>query len=292
MSELPSLQARAVASRDQGVPPTHLAPVGRRLPWHAYLKELWRRRDFIVTLAVGSLRAQNQATVLGQLWHLMNPLLLVGVFFLIFGVLLKDVSRGVDNYLAFLVVGIITFTYTQKTLQSAARVFIVHQRLVQTINFPRGALPASAVLSETLAHLPALAVMIALVIATGEPLHPAWVLVVPATVLQAAFNLGAGMVVTRLTFHFRDVQQLLPYVFRLWFYVSGIIFSLDRIPGEHVRAILRANPMAAFVTIFHRLVLEGRVDAGAWGVAAAWTAATLVVGAVFFRRAEQEYGRV
>ena len=275
-----------------------LRPIGAERRLSDYVRDLWDRREFAFTLPLGELRAQNQNSVLGQFWHLLNPLLLVFVYWLVFDVFLQrgggdrsDLFGG-ENYVGFLVAGIIPYTYTSKAMQSGARMIVANRRLVQTINFPRAVLPLSALFTETLAMAPALGVMFALLLLTGEPLGWTWLLVVPAFLLQTVFNAGLAFYTSRMTFHFQDVQQLLPYLLRILFYMSGIIFAIDQV-DEPFRTILLINPMNAFVNIYREATLETPGSGPlSWEIALAWTVVLSITGFLYFRAAEAEYGRV
>ncbi|TVP73564.1 MAG: ABC transporter permease [Nitriliruptor sp.] len=275
----------------------HLRRVGTRLPLREYLRELWRRREFAITVPLGELRAQNQDSALGQIWHLLNPLLLIAVYYLIFGVLLQvEERRGVDNYLPFLIVGVIVFNFTRSSIQTGARMIVKNRKLVQSINFPRAILPLSAIVSEAIAHLYALPVMLVLVMLVqgGPPPQWTWLLLIVVFVFQTMFNLGISMVVARLSFHFRDVQQLLPFALRLYFYSSGVLIpiNIDIIPNPTVVAILQLNPAYLLVEMAREAVLVGPLDPQVWLRGALWSVAMLVGGFWYFRAAENEYGRV
>ena len=133
----------------------------------AYLREAWRRRDFAIQVPVQDLRAQNMGTALGQLWHLANPALLVGVYFLIFGVVI-DTSRGVENFLGFLIVGVVLFHLTQRVVQDAAVCISRNLGLIRSVQFPRILLPAATLNGQTAAFVPALALAVLAVVVTGE----------------------------------------------------------------------------------------------------------------------------
>ena len=277
-----------------------LRRVGTSLPLRDYLRELWIRREFAITVPLGELRAQNQDTSLGQLWHLLNPLLLIGIYYFVFGVVLEIESRGgVDDYLPFLIVGIITFNYTRSSAQSGARMIVKNRRLVQSINFPRAILPVSSIVSETISHLYAIPVMLVLLLSTNllddRLLLPTWwwLLLVPITALQALFNLGIAMAVARFAFHFRDVQNLMPYLLRLWFYMSGVLYPIGPlIETDWIRGLLYANPAWSIIEIARDALLYERAVGWVWALAAGWTAAVLMFGFWYFRQAESEYGRV
>ena len=270
-----------------------LRRVGVRLPLRDYLGELWRRREFAVTVPMGELRAQNQDTMLGQLWHLLNPLLLIAVYYLIFGVIL-DMSARQENYVAFLIVGVITFDYTRTAMTSGARMIVKNRQLIRSINFPRALLPVSGLISETITFLYAIPVMWLLLLTTGVRPSWGWLLVVPILVLQAMFNLGVGMATARATFHLRDMQQVLPYALRIWFYMSGVLFPITEalVQNDALRFVLQLNPMYAYIEMAREAFIEGVFAPRVWAMGAAWSIIVLVLGFVYFRRAESEYGRV
>ena len=293
---------------DGGPPAPHLKRIGVQPSLREYVADLWEHRDFLITVPLGELRAQNQNSVLGNFWHLLNPLLLAGVYYLVFGVILSA-RGGIEYYPAFLIVGIMTFTYFSKMVQAGARTVVANLRLIQSIRFPRASLPLASTLSETIAHGPALLTMMLLVVVTsqvatdgtGAPLPPIWpsldwLLLVPATALLAMFGLGAALMTARATFHFRDVQQLLPYLLRIWMYLSGLFYSVDFVverlgEGSVAVAVFRANPMWQFFRIFRDILIDGRFDGSIWLAATGWSVASVVFGFLWFRTHEVEYSR-
>lgn len=265
--------------------------LGEKTPLPVYLRALWQRRDFAVTVPLGELRAQNMDTVLGNLWHLLNPVLLVAVYFTIFGLLL-DTSRGVDNFLAFLAVGVFVYQYSQRTAIAAAKSIPANEGLIRSIQFPRALLPISTVIGQTVAFMPAVAVMVVVALATGERPTLRWLLLGPIFLLQSAFNLGAALVVARLADSFRDVQNILPFVFRLLFYMSGVLYLVEAWVGDPaLRRLFNANPLYAFVTLARGPVLGEPSNPELWMSVLVWTAVILPVGFAFFRAGEQRYGR-
>lgn len=267
-----------------------LYPLGGRPSLPAYGRALWARRDFVLALPMSQLRSRNADTVLGSAWHLLNPLVLAATYFFVFGVLL-EARRGVDNFVGFLVIGLFVFHYTQKCVTRGAAAMVSNDRMIRSLNLPRAVYPVAGVLSETLSHLPAVALLFALMGATGEEPHASWLLVVPLLVVQAAFSLGLALWAARLTFHFRDVQNLLPFVLRLWLYVSGIFFTVDRLPEGWVRAVFENNPAQVFLSLNRDALLHGSTDGGEWALVLLWSSALLVTGIAYFWAGEDEYGR-
>lgn len=265
-----------------------------------YLREAWDRREFAYTVALGELRAQNQNTMLGSLWHMLNPLFLAGVYYLIFGVIL-GARQGIDNYPAFLIIGIFVFHFSQKVMIGGTRVIVNNAKMIQNINFPRALLPTASVLQETYAQIPALLAMLAIAWMTGERPLLTWLWLVPIVLVQSVWNLGFGLALARLTFHFRDTEKLFPYFLRIWFYTSGIFFGLELVRekvadnglfGEIVVWIFAVNPMFGFITLTREAVMDGTTDWFYWRNILVASFALFVFAVWFFRSKEHEYSRV
>lgn len=269
---------------------TELTRLDRTPSAREYLRELWSRREFALVVPVGSLRAKNMDTVLGNLWHLLNPLLMMGVYFLLFGVIL-DVSRGVDNFLTFLGIGVFVFHYTQRSVISGATSIVSNEGLIRSIRFPRAVLPISSVIEQTLAFLPAVIVMVAVALATGERPGWTWFLLVPVFAIQASFNLGAAFFAARITDMFRDFANLLPFIFRMLFYLSGALYPVQRFIREPLhQRLFELNPMFEFLTLARGAIFGSPTTMKLWFYALAWALVVLVGGFMFFRAAEQRYG--
>ena len=254
-----------------------------------YLRGMWDRREYIRYVAVNELKSRQMNSVLGNLWHLLNPMLTIAVYWLIFGVVLK-VDRGVTNFIAFITVGVFTFAFTQRSTTHGARSVISNRGLIKAIRFPRAVLPASSTLTETLATLPPIAVMLAVAFLTGESITVRWLAVLPLFALQAVFNFGAALVAGRLTHHLRDVVQILPFFFRLLLYGSGVIFSVEAYADSSVRWLFILNPMYDFVTMMRWAVMGSDAEAVFLLSAAVWSVLLSVLGFLWFRAAEAGYG--
>ena len=254
----------------------------------AYLKEAWRRRAFAILVPAQDLRAQNMGTALGQLWHLANPALLVGVYFLVFGVLL-DTSRGVENFLGFLIVGVVLFHLTQRVVQDSAVCITRNLGLIRSVQFPRILLPAATLNGQTAAFVPALALALAAVVVTGERPSLRWLLLLAVLAAGYVFNLGAALVVARVGASVRDLRRLLPHLLRLLFYGSGVIFSVEAfVTSEAWRRAFAVNPVYDFITCARWCLLGTGVDPPVGLVV--WCAVRPVVGLFAFRRGERRFG--
>ena len=256
----------------------------------AYLRDAWHRREFAIVVPAQDLRAQNMDTVLGQLWHLVNPALLVGTYFLIFGVVI-DTRRGVDNFLAFLIVGVVMFHFTQRVVQDAAVSITQNLGLICSIQFPRILLPAASVNGQTVAFVPALVLALVAVLATGERPSLRWLALPGVLVAQFAFNLGAALLAARIGASFRDLRQILPHLFRLLFYASGVIFSVEAfVHGTVWRRAFALNPAYDIITSARWCLLGEPMDMWVLAGLLVWCSLMPVAGFFVFHRSEQRLG--
>lgn len=268
-----------------------------RPPLGGYLRELWGRRQFIVSYARARTYALYAGARLGSVWQVLTPLMNAGVYYLAFGVLLGT-KNGIHNYAAFLICGMFVFTYTQRSMTEGSRALALNMSLIRTLHFPRATLPLAYVVNELNQMAVSMAILFAFVGLTDGPTWR-WLLVVPALVLQTMFNLGMTLIFARIGTFVSDVSQLLPFITRTWLYASGIFFSIpDKLraldaPGWVIHA-LSLNPISAYIDLVRRALLHEHARnelPNAWSIATGWAVVVLVGGFVFFWRAEDRYGR-
>ena len=310
-----------------------------RPPLRGYARELWQRRYFISGFATARNIAMYTEARLGQVWQVLTPLLNAAVYYLIFGLLLNT-SRGVPDFISFLVTGIFVFNFTQRAFITSSQVIRDTLPLIRALYFPRACLPLGYVLIELQQLILSFAVLFAIVLIAGEPVTPYWLLIIPALILQSVFNVGAGLILARWGASFDDVSQLLPFIVRTWMYTSGVLFSLQALTltltgklHDHptIAYLLQINPAAVYITLSRYALLEKyraampgaqpynrhncnlyRVFPGhegyqslsaychptglpsipaLWFYGAGWAVAAVVIGFLFFWRAEARYGR-
>jgi teichoic acid transport system permease protein len=277
--------------------PDGLKPIGGPQPLREYLTSVWRRREFAWNIAVGNLRSQHLDTVLGGLWHVVNPLLLIGVYYLVFGVIIERTSEGVPpgKFVPFLAVGIFIYTYVQRSISSGASSIVSNIGLIRSLQFPRALLPISSVTQQLLAFGSSILVMLVVLIAFGE--YPVWGwLMLPIIVaVTTLFGIGGALITSRLTDQVRDLENVLPYLFRLTFYMSGILYSVDRwIDNDRLRVLFVLNPFYDIVGIARHYLMASWSEpliGMMWLALLGYTAVFLVAGALFFRAGETRYGR-
>ncbi|MCH7788291.1 MAG: ABC transporter permease [Acidobacteria bacterium] len=255
-----------------------------------YLADLWGRREFAVVVPFNDVRVQNMNTKLGPLWHVINPIMQIAVYWIIFGVVL-DVSRGMDNYLGFLIVGVLLFTLSSRVLLDSVRAMERDEGLIRSVQFPRALLPISAVIEQTMAFVPAAGVLLVALLLTGEVPDVSWLAFPFILFIQFLINIGLGLVGARAGFAVRDLSQIISHVIRMLFYFSGVIFEVSRyVEDPALLKFFALNPFYDILVVARWSLVNGELLV--WPVLGFFAYATILpaVGMRFFVKAEHRYG--
>ncbi len=263
------------------------------------MRDLWDRREFAWYLAMGNLKARNASTALGLLWWVLNPMLLGGVYWLVFGVIFDrgELEEGV-SFLAYLLSGMFPFFFTQSSMTAGVNSIVSNTKLLANLRFPRLVLPLSALMESLVGFLTSILVfyLIAGPISGVWPSHTIiWLL--PLLVIHVVFNFGLSTVVARVAVPFRDLNNLVPYLTRLWLYLSPIIYPASFIvdsTNEWVRRSAGLNPLVSILGLY-RYALVGEafaIDlASAFLNATLWATGVALLGVVWFIRYEGKMAR-
>ncbi|MFC8200751.1 ABC transporter permease [Streptomyces sp. NPDC060006] len=273
---------------------------GARPSLPAYVRSLWAHRHFITAFATAKLTAQYSQAKLGQVWQVATPLLNAAVYYFIFGVLMGT-SRGVPDYIPFLVTGVFVWTFTQSSIMAGTRAISGSLGLVRALHFPRAALPVSYALQQLQQLLFSMAALIVILLCFGVPVSASWLLALPTLALQFVFSAGVAMVMARLGSKTPDIAQLMPFVLRTWMYVSGVMWSIDRVLSGHqdmphvVLLALECNPAAVYIDLMRFALIDtfhaGQLPHHVWALAVGWALLAGVGGFIYFWKAEETYGR-
>ncbi|RCK71323.1 ABC transporter permease [Desertihabitans brevis] len=266
--------------------------VGARPPLWSYLREAWHRRDFAYAMARYKVQASNERNRLGMLWIVLQPMLNAAIYGTIFGILQGD--NAPEDFVPFVVIGVFLFSFFTGCMTSGAKSITGNASLVQSLSFPRVTLPISIVLQQLLNLVPTLGVMVVLLLVLGHFPRVEWLLMLPLLVLYVLFCTGVALIGARLTVHVRDLTQFLPYISRIFFYTSGVLFDPERILSSlpWLRAIYDYHPIHEVLSLARSFLMgyEGAQPIY-WAYFAAWSVGMLVVGLLFFWAAEERYGR-
>jgi len=256
-----------------------------------YLRELWRRREFAMALGLGNLKARNASTSLGLFWWVLNPLLLGGVYFLVFGILFGGARP--DDFLIYLLSGMFPFHFTSQSMTGGANSIIQNSKLLANLRFPRLLLPISTLI-EALAGFLASLVVLFVILFIGQAILPgtyfsfrlAYLPII--IVIHLVFNLGLGAIAARLAVPFRDINNLIPYINRIWLYLTPIIWPLSFLDsaGPTIKTLVQFNPMYDMVGLYRSALLGTPLIMDEVVGAIVWAMVVGVVGVTFFVKYE------
>jgi teichoic acid transport system permease protein len=252
-----------------------------------YVRELWRRREFAREMSRTNLRAQHFNTVFGQLWLVLNPLLLGCVYFMLVYIL-RGGTRGVE-FFAHLLAGIFAYYFVSDAIRLSVKSVVGGGRLILNTAFPRALLPLSSVLTSFMRFVPTLIIYVPVHIIADLPVGPELLWVIPLIGLMIVLASGAAMLVSSLQVYFRDVKNFLPYFLRVWLYASPVLYYADEVP-DGLRWILAVNPLAGLLTAWSDVITQGQSpEAGSLALATAWAFGIFLAGSLFFMSREREF---
>jgi ABC-type polysaccharide/polyol phosphate export permease len=253
-----------------------------------YLRELWRRRAFATELSRTTMRAANTTTVFGQLWLVINPLLLAVVYFILVTILRTDDGEAGD-FFAHLVAGLFAFYFVSGAITTGAASVVGGGKLLLNTSFPRLLLPLSAVRTAFGRFLPTLIVYIPIHLAVGLPLRWTMLLALFFLAMMGVFATGMAMIFATAQVYFRDTASFLPYFTRIWLYLSPILWYPVQVPTA-LKDFMVLNPLYPMIGGWSKLLVRGEVPQLSWWIAGTvWALVSLVVGALLFMSREREF---
>jgi len=262
--------------------------------------ELWRYRDLCSLFVRRNIVVQYKQTVLGPLWYLIQPLLTVVMYMVVFGGIAGIPTDGVPQPLFYLA-GICMWQYFADCLNKTSNTFVNNAGIFGKVYFPRLVMPLSDVISNLLrfAIQFGLFVMVYVVYAiTGSQAHLTWlVLLFPLLVLVlAGLALGFGILISSMTTKYRDLQILFSFIVQLWLYATPVVYPLSQVAGKTVLGIdlytvMALNPVTPLIETFKYAFLGAGSFIG-WGWLAyscGFTLLLLGLGVVVFNKVQKSF---
>ncbi|MDR4462340.1 MAG: ABC transporter permease [Nitrospirales bacterium] len=248
-------------------------------------KELNEYRDLFYFLVWRDIKSIYAQTILGFLWAILNPLIQIVIFTIIFGNVAKVSTDGVP-YILFSSVAIIPWTYISQAISQSSQSLIQGSNMLGKIYFPRLIFPMTPVLSKLVDF--GISMVILLGIMLYYRVSPTWnLLLFPVfLLLMISIPLGIGTWLSSLAIRFRDVKQVMPFFIQMLMYSAPIVYSASSIP-EKYRLIYSLNPIVGVIEGF-RACLLGTSIPWVYICPGMVTAVILVVsGALYFKRMER-----
>lgn len=260
--------------------------------WHDLgLRELWHARELLYFLTWRDIKVRYKQTVLGAVWALIQPVVNMVVFTILFSRLAHLPSEGAP-YALFTFAALIPWTYFAYVLQQGGNSLVANAHVLTKVYFPRLLLPMSVSLAGVVDLLIALGVYGALMIGYGRGLT--WsLLALPVWLgLMVVTAAGVGVWFAALSAEYRDVKYVLPVLTQIWLYASPVAYSASLVHGR-LAMIYALNPMVAVIAGF-RWSLLGIAPSNWWGLVPSVVVAAvlLVSGGLYFRFTERRFADV
>jgi ABC-type polysaccharide/polyol phosphate export permease len=220
------------------------------------LKRLFAYRALVRYLVLKEIKVKSRGTYLGVAWTLMNPLLTMATYFVVFRYVFRV---EIPNFLAYFLLGFLMWNFFSRTAISATTCIILNESIIRRATFPLETLPLAAVLYELFHHVVALALALPLMLAFwGARLswHLPWVIAVMLAFV--AFTVAVALWLATLGVFFRDTRDLLEVGLPILFWTTPIFYAVDMLPGP-LRLLALANPLSSFVVAARVPLLEARM---------------------------------
>lgn len=217
---------------------------------------------------------------------MVKPLLLGAVLFV---ALKKFVRLDVPDYQLVLITGLFPWTWFQVSLVTATPAFAGNGPLIKKVYFPRYVLPFATIVNNGVHFILSLPIILTFVLASGRTPGLSWLLGIPLLFLvELAFLFGALLLVASLDVFFRDLEHLVDVGTFLLFYVTPILYPLNRVPG-HWKPLILANPMSGIIEAWRRLFMDNAIPGAELLPGLAFAAAALVLGVLTFRQLQGNF---
>ena len=255
-----------------------------------YFRELWHRRGFATEMSRAEMRSKHTSTFFGQAWLVLNPLLLAAVYYLLITIL-----RGhhEPKMFAHLTLGLFAFHLVQSSINSGTKSVVSAGKLLINTAFPRLLIPLSAVRTALFRFLPTIPVYLLFhVIFLTHVWSWTMLLSVYFFVTILVFSAGLAAFFATLQVYFRDTASFLPYIIRIWMYLSPILWLPENVAhfSKGVLTIIELNPMYAMLGGYAEAIQEKKVpDLGLFVSSGLWAVAVAVIGFLFFISRERDF---
>lgn len=249
--------------------------------------DLWSYRELLLFLTWRDIKVRYKQTALGAAWAIIQPLLTMLLFTLVFNQL-AGLDTGRIPYPLFAYTGLLIWTFFANAVTNSTNSLINNTNLITKVYFPRAFIPAAAVGAGLVDFAIAGVILVGLVIYYG--VAPTWNLaLLPFFLLLAVLlALAVGMLISALTVKYRDLRHALPFMIQFWMFASPVIYPSNRVPGRW-RHLIALNPLTGIIEGFRVALLGGSLDRTNTTLAILLTLALLAFSFYQFRRIEETF---
>lgn len=250
------------------------------------LKEAWQYRDLVFFLVRRDITARYKRSVLGIAWTMLNPLGMMIVLSIVFSQVFRVTM---ENYPAYVLSGLIAWTFFSQTSANSISVIVWGGDLFQRIYIPRSIFVISTIITGLVNLFLSMVPLILVMLVTKVPLSFTILLAPIAMLFISLFSLGIGLLLSTIGIYFADIVEMYSIIVTAWMYLTPIIYPLTILP-DSVQNWLQLNPMVHLVEFFRGYVFYGQVPPiEIWLICLGVSLATFVLGWVFFTEKSDEF---
>lgn len=251
------------------------------------IKELYDYREMLFSLVKKSLRGRYKGSVLGFLWTFLIPLLQLGVYTLVFSVIMK---AGYEKYYLFLFTALVPWMFFSSSVSAGTGCIWDQRNLVNKIYFPREILPIAHVTYLLVNMLLSLLIVFAVLIISGHGINIVAVLYLPVVIfIEYLLALGITMLMSALDVYFRDLQYIMEILVMAWQFLTPVMYGLDAVP-EELRTIFQFNPMTSIIICYRDIMYYKKIpDITTLGLAAFMGIFFVTIGTLVFGQLKKKF---
>jgi lipopolysaccharide transport system permease protein len=254
------------------------------------LHDLWQYRDLLYILTLRDIKVRYKQTVLGILWVIIQPLLMMIVFTLFFGRLAKIPSDGIP-YPLFAYAGLLPWTFFSNALNNSGNSLVGNSSLITKVYFPRMIIPIATVGSGLLDFVIALGLLFLLMLYYGISFSLNILMLPILALLTTLLAIGFGMWVSALNVKYRDIRYALPFLLQLWMFATPIIYPSSLVPDKW-RWLFRINPLTGLIEGFRSAIFGKPFDLMGLGISIFIIFVVLIYSAYTFRQMERSFADI
>ncbi len=258
------------------------------------LKEVWRYRDLLLLFVKRDFVAQYKQTILGPLWHVIQPIFTTIMFLVVFRKIANIPTGGIPPVL-FYMSGITIWNYFSSCLTTTSNTFVANAGIFGKVYFPRLVIPLSNVLSNIVKfgiQFLLLLIMMAVYSFKGYPIHFGlnWFWIPVLILMMAGLGLGLGIIISSLTTKYRDLAVLIGFAVQLLMYATPVVYPLSFLKGKSYASWIQWNPLTPIVEAFrYALFGEGTFSGGSLLYSGGCIAIVLFAGLLIFSKVERSF---
>lgn len=254
------------------------------------LRDLWTHRELLYFLAWRDIKVRYKQTALGASWAILQPLVSMVVFTMLFGRLARVPSEG-QPYAVFSYAGLLPWNFFTTALTNASNSLVTSNSLITKVYFPRLLVPTAAVGAALLDIAIASLMLFAIMPIYGVGFHASLIMLVPLTALAALTAAALGIWTSALNVKYRDIRYALPFVIQILMFLTPVIYPVSFLPARW-QWVLRLNPLSGIIEGFRDAIFGRPFNWNGLAISAGVALGLMLVAACIFKRMEREFADV